>query len=92
MNLVGCNVKNKWREIGSGLGVKEADLTSIQAEEAGKTDSIQNCMQRVFQKWESTMSSEFTWQNLANVLNSPDVNEKAAVKDLHKSLVSSKMY
>ena len=86
MNLVGCNVKHKWREIGSGLGVTEADLTSIQAEEAGKDDSIQHCMRRVFRKWEAARTSEYTWQNLAKVLESPDVNERAAVLGLHKSL------
>jgi len=86
LNLVGCNVKHKWREIGTGLGVKEADLTSIQAEEANKTDATQRCMRRVFSKWESAMTSEYTWQNLANVLQSPVVNEKAAVLELYKSL------
>ena len=86
MNSVGCSVKHKWHEIGTGLGVKEADLTSIQAEEANKTDATQHCMRRVFCKWESSMTSEYTWQNLAKVLKTPDVNEKAAVLELHKSL------
>jgi len=86
MNLVGCNVKHKWREIGTGLGVKEADLTSIQAEEANKTDATQSCMQCVFRNWESAMTSDYTWQNLANVLRSPVVNEKSAVLELYKSL------
>ena len=86
MNLVGCNVKHKWHEIGTGLGVKEADLTSIQAEEANKTDATQCCMRCVFCKWESSMTSEYTWQNLAKVLKSSDVNEKTAMLELHKSL------
>ena len=90
MNLVGCEVKSKWREIGSGLGVAEADLKSIQTEEAGKDDSTQSCMRRVFSKWQAAMTSPYTWQNLANVLVSPDVNEKAAMFKLHKSLCEKK--
>ena len=69
VNLVGCEVKSKWCEIGSGLGVADADLKSIQIEEAGKDDAIQSCMQRVFSKWQAAMTSSYTWQNLANVLN-----------------------
>ena len=90
MSRVGCEVKNKWREIGSGLGVAEADLKSIKTEEAGSDDATQSCMRRVFSKWETAMTSPYTWQNLANVLVSTEVNEKAAMFKLHKSLCENK--
>ena len=90
MNLVGCEVKSKWREIGGGLGVVDADLRGIQAEEAGRDDAIQSCMQRVFSRWQYAMTSPYTWQNLANVLVSPVVSEKAAMLKLHKSLCENK--
>jgi len=86
MNLVGCEVKSKWREIGSGLGVAEADLRSIKTEESGSDDAIQSCMRRVFSKWQTAMTSPYTWQNLANVLVSRDVDAKEAMLKLHKSL------
>jgi len=90
MNLVGCEVKSKWREIGSGLGLTESNLKSIKTEEAGSDDAIQSCMWRVFSKWQSAMTSPCTWQNLADVLVSPAVNEKAAMLKLHKSLCENK--
>lgn len=90
MNMVGTEVKNKWREIGSGLGVNKADLDSIQAEEAGKPEAIQHCMEHVFDKWHSAMTSEYTWQNLVNILVSAAVNEKAAALKLYTSLSNCK--
>ena len=89
MNLVGMGVRNKWYAIGNGLGVKAADLDSFQAEEAGKPDANQHCIRRVFQQWHTAMTSDYTWQNLAGVLESPAVNEKLAVSELFKSLCES---
>ena len=86
INLVGVTVKNEWRAIGVGLGVMVADLDSFQEEEAGKIDATQHCMQRVFQKWHAAVTSEYSWVNLVQVLESPAVNRKAAVQELYESL------
>ena len=57
--IVGCEVKSKWHEIGGGLGVAESDLKSNKAEEAGKDDSDQSCMRRVFSKWKSARTPSY---------------------------------
>ena len=90
MNLVGVTVKNKWREVGGGLGVKETDLDSYQMQEGNKPDANQHCMRCVFQNWHSAMTSEYSWQNLVQVLESPAVNKKAAVQELYESLCAQK--
>ena len=86
MDLIGVTVKNKWRAIGDGLGVKENDLDSYQMQEGNKPDANQHCMRCVFQKWYAAVISEYTWQNLVQVLESPAVDEKAAVQELYASL------
>jgi len=86
MDYVGVTAKNKWREIGVHLGVAQADLDSFQMEEGNKIDAMQHCMRRVFQKWHEAMTSEYTWQKLVGVLESPGVNMKRAVLDLYWSL------
>ena len=90
MNHVGVRVRNKWYAIGNGLKVEVTELESFQTEEAGKTDATQHCMRRVFQKWHAAVTSEYSWANLARVLESPAVNEKAAVQELYKALCKEK--
>lgn len=62
------------------------ELDCFQTEEAGKTEALQHCMERVFAMWKSAMTSDYTWQNLVSVLVSNDVKEKAAAMELYKSL------
>jgi len=87
MNLIGVTVKNKWRDIGNGLKVKEADLDGFQMEEGNKPNAMQHCIRRVFEKWHTAQTSDYTWKNLADVLESAAVDEKDAVSELHKSLL-----
>ena len=87
MNHVGYKVSAKWRPIGSELGLSENDLSTIQLNHAGNPQAAQACMRVVIQEWYSAETSEFSWQNLANVLIS--VNERRAVRELHKKLSQS---
>ena len=76
--------------IGGSLGVKETDLDSYQMQEGNKPDANQHCMRCVFQNWHSAMTSEYSWKNVVQVLESPAVNKKAAVQELYESLCTQK--
>ena len=86
MNYVGHKVTAKWRPIGEGLGLDANDLDTIQSDHAGKPNSAQHALGEVFQLWYSAETSDYSWQNLANVLESPTVREKPAVRELHNIL------
>ena len=85
MNHVG-HLSAKWREIGSELGISESDLDIIQYNQAGIPNLAQTAMRAVFQKWNASMTSTYSWENLANVLKSNAVGEKAVVRVLYEQL------
>lgn len=89
MNHVGYKVSAKWQPIGSGLGLSQNDLSTIQLNHAGNPQAAQACMRVVIQQWYSAETSEFSWQNLADVLVSAEVNERRAVRELHEKLSQS---
>ena len=90
MNLVGAELKAKWEAIGDGLGVKPGDLKAFQANHGHKPDAAQHCMHNVFDKWDGAKTSEYSWQNLADVLTSPAVNEIKVVEQLYEALSKTK--
>ena len=90
MNLVGTKVKAKWEAIGEGLGVKPSDLEAFQANHGHNPYAAQKCMHNVFNKWDSARTSEYSWQNLADVLASNAVDEIKVVEQLHKALSKTK--
>ena len=85
MHHVG-HVSAKWREIGSELGMTEDELDIIQYDLAGTPNFAQSAMRAVFHKWNSAMTSTYSWENLANALMSNAVGEKALVRVLYEKL------
>ena len=60
----------KWRLVGMQLGVDPAELDQI-ASECGSDQSL--CSSKLFRKWsarEITASCPFTWEEVANILDS----------------------
>ena len=90
MNLVGMSVRTKWQPIGYGLGIKGSDLKAFQMNDGSKPDAAQRCMQSVFEKWEESCTSEYTWQKLADVLLSEAVAKQDAVHQLYQALLDTK--
>lgn len=84
------NVSAKWQAIGSQLGLSENDLQTIMLNHAGQSQAANSSMREVIHKWHSAETSEFSWQNLANVLMSVAVNERKEVRLLHEKLSKSK--
>ena len=46
------------------------------------TNATQLMMIKVFEKWEKAETSEYSWQNLADVLLSRLVNERKVMEEL----------
>ena len=90
MNLVGAEVKAKWEAIGGGLLIKTADLNAFKSNRGHQSDAAQQCMHDVFVKWDTARTSEYSWQNLADVLKSPAVAEIKLVEQLYDALSKAK--
>ena len=86
MNWVGAKVPDKWKQVGIGLKIPTGELNCIQNEEGNKTNATQLMMIKVFEKWEKAKASEYSWQNLADVLLSPLVNERNVMEELYTTL------
>ena len=84
MNIVGVRVKVKWREIGLGLGFEGWELDGIKAAKAGEINQPQSCMTEVFTKWKDAMKCDYSWKKLAELLESPAVDEKGLVREMYK--------
>ena len=90
MNYVGAAIPHMWMEVGEGLQVKEGALQGIQAEHAAMPNGQQHCFRAVLSKWHNGLTSEYSWQHLVEVLQSPSVNQHRLVQDLYGDL--SKKY
>ena len=68
MEVVGVRVQANWRAVGSGLGLKDYQLDTIQQNHQRSVHFVQDCMSDVFSRWRDTQSSEYSWRNLVKVL------------------------
>ena len=76
----------KWKEFGICVGVEDGDLEAI---EAGRPKQ-QNGFTTVFQKWHDGMTSDYTWEKVAEALESKAVGEKGQLKGLYAKLSKAK--
>lgn len=89
LNYVCYNLSAKWQAIGFQLGLNENNLKIIMLNNASNPQAAQSSMREVIHTWYSAETSEFSWQNLANVLMSVAVNERKEVCLLHEKLSKS---
>ena len=68
MRCVSDHLKCKWQDIASGLRV--GNLNNIRSAHGGAVDPDGDCMRDVFGKWREQMTSEYSWQKIAEVLSS----------------------
>ena len=88
MEVVGVKVQANWRAIGSGLGLKDYQLDTIQQNHQHSVTFVQDCMSDVFSRWHDAQSSEYSWKNLAKVLM---VDREDLLPEIHDKL-STKYY
>ena len=86
MNIVGVALQAKWDKIALELKITAEEISAIQVNHHGKPDFAQDCMMDTFQKWRNTMTSPYTWHNLAAVLCSVQVNRKDHLEHMYLEL------
>ena len=79
MRRVSDPLKYKWKDIASDLGVRNLD--NIRSAHGGAEDPNGDCMRDVFENWREQMTSEYSWQKIAEVLRS--LNENGCLLRLH---------
>ena len=62
------------------------DLEAIQANHAGQPDWQKKCFTEVFIKWYDGVTSDYTWEKVAEALVSNDVDSKCLLVELYKNL------
>ena len=63
--------------------MEEGDLEAIQVNELAW---LKQCFTQVFQKWHDGVTSPYTWEKVAEALESEAVGKKGLLKDLYDEL------
>lgn len=71
MQKVGSEVSDKWRGIGSELGLSPSTLSNIGRKNRDDTLKIMD----VFSKWQAQLTTPITWSSVLIALSSPQVKE-----------------
>ena len=79
---VATEIPDKWEEFGIAVGVRRGDLRAIKAGRPRET----NGFIQVFDKWHNGMTSAYTWEKVAEALESSDVGAKWLLKKLYMKL------
>ena len=74
-----------WEEFGIFVKVKRGDLRAIKA---GRPREMNGFIQ-VFDKWHNGMTSAYTWEKVAEALESSDVDEKRLQTKLYMKLAET---
>ena len=82
---VGAEIPSKWKQFGRFVGVRPADLEAMQASES---QWLRGCFTQVFDRWHNGLTSAYTWEKVAEALES--FNEKELLKEIYEKL-SKKM-
>ena len=68
LELVGAKIPSDWESFGVGVGIEKEDLNAIKGDHIGRNDFDKRCFSTVFDKWENTESSPYTWVKVAEVM------------------------
>jgi len=83
LNLVAARIPSKWKEFGILLNIPSEEL------EAYPSHHCTECFTRVFVKWKSNNSPDYTWETVINNLESPIINEKRLAQEI-RSIVTTR--
>ena len=84
LSEVGVHVKDRWRSIGSELGISVNDLNAIGLPNPNPT----HCITEVFSKWTASLSkTPVTWQTLLVTLCKPQVDQKPVADRVYKNFL-----
>ena len=82
---VGTEISYKWEEFGIAVGVRRGDLKAIKA---GRPKEKNGFIQ-VFDRWHNGMTSAYTWEKVAEALESRDVDAKWLLEKLYMKLAKA---
>ena len=82
---VGTEISYKWEEFGIAVGVRRGDLKAIKA---GRPKE-KNVFNQVFDKWHNGTTSAYTWEKVAEALESRDVDAKWLLEKLYMKLAKA---
>ena len=82
---VGTEISYKWEEFGIAVGVRRGDLKAIKA---GRLKEKNGFIQ-VFDKWHNGMTSAYTWEKVAEALESRNVDAKWLLEKLYMKLAKA---
>ena len=82
---VGTEIPDMWEKFGIFVKVKRGDLRAIKA---GRPKEKNGFIQ-VFDKWHNGMTSPYTWEKVAEALESSDVDEKWLLTKLYMKLAKA---
>ena len=70
--------------------MRQGTLEAIQANHAGQPDWQNKCFTQVFVNWHDEMTSDHTWEKVAEALESRDVGSVWLLEELYKKLEAKK--
>ena len=70
--------------------MRQGTLEAIQANNACKPDWQKKCFTDVFVKWHDGLTSDYTWEKVAEALETKDVDSKWLLEVLYKKLSKAK--
>ena len=81
MDKVGVRAKDKWKALGSELGLSFAQLNSFETE---RQNNPQSCISDALNKWRASISKEpVTWETLLVSLCKPQVGLKYIADEIY---------
>ena len=83
---VGTEIPDMWEKFGIFVKVRRGDLRAIKA---GRPKEKNGFIQ-VFDKWHNGMTSAYTWEKVAEALESNDVDAKWLLTKLYMKLAKAK--
>ena len=84
-NYVGAKIPHKWEEFGTFVKVKSGDLKAL----VGSKPNNRRAFTEVFDRWYCGQTSDYTWEKVAEALESSIVGEKQLLKHLYEKLAKN---
>jgi hypothetical protein len=82
MHHLGHLIKDKWKPLGSELGLSRSTLAELQS----RRESDMNKLMKMFNAWQRQLTSPNNWQTILIALCMPQVNEVALANSIAEKL------
>ena len=83
MNLCGSRIPQKWKAIGTQLGIPDGDLEATDAD----TKTVGDAIQKIFTKWRE-IDTDPSWRKLLKALRTPHVQQYILAYEIQRQLTT----